>query len=509
MPKKKAKAKASTDAESSPTGGSPSGEVPVVDEAALRRLIREDELREAAARRSTSSEGTTRYAYEAGDTVHGRVDATRLQQEEELRDIIQKARYNPWHFFHHGLLHRKDQSGNKMYAPYGDALVKITPFSSLPTDMRKLLGSEYNWASWLSHPLSGYGVHFFLKGFELGKMQGNVLLELSLKGKAYTHGYKSPFDKGEGNDPSTILNDLQQAEHREFAPLFADVGFRIPEETDPRSKRPKPDDPDYATKLKLHNAFCLERDVWTEIKAVRADFSTVVSAVSQAYGPDFFSYVQKYWENLHIRRLYKITTPEGYTLYDSSLKERWNASLVLAALEKQFKVMGIGSFTSAFGKKAHADLISYEKLRAQRACEIDELYTRPFDDIVVEEFISNLPGPTIEELDEPMEQAGGSAEAAPADSPSGEMAGVEEAKQEPDPSAPMDTDVQMDTDAPEGSPQSQANLEPQQAQKKTKLARPKSESHPAVRDPSFLRTDQATTQPAVQQVEPLVRHVHA
>ena len=59
--------------------------------------------------------------------------------------------------------------------------MKITPFSSLPTDMRKLLGSEYNWASWLCHPLSGYGVHFFLKGFELGKMQGNMLLELSLR----------------------------------------------------------------------------------------------------------------------------------------------------------------------------------------------------------------------------------------------------------------------------------------------------------------------------------------
>ena len=46
--------------------------------------------------------------------------------------------------------------------------------------------------------------------------------------------------------------------------------------------------------------------------------------------------------------------------------------------------------------------------------------------VIVEECISNLPGPTIEELDEPMEQAGGSADAAPADSPSGEMAGVEE-----------------------------------------------------------------------------------
>ena len=115
--------------------------------------------------------------------------------------------------------------------------------------------------------------------------------------------------------------------------------------------------------------------------------------------------------------------------------------------------MGVGSFTSTFGKKAHADLIAYEALRAKRAREVDELYTRPFEDFVVEEFISNLPGPTIEEVDEPMDQATGSADAAPADSPSGEMAGVEEAKQEPASETPMDVDeTPMDTDAPGGSP---------------------------------------------------------
>ena len=299
------------------------------------------------------------------------------------------------------LIHRKDQSGNKMFAPYGDALVKITPFNSLPADLRKILGSEYTWTSWLCHPLSGYGVHFFLKGFELGKMQGNMLLELTHKKRAYTDGYRSPFDHGEGDDPSTILNDLQHAEHREFAPLFADVGFKNPDDTDSRARKPKSDDPDYAIKLALHNAFCLERDVWTELNAVRKDFSTVVSAVSQAYGPDFFGYVQKHWENLNIRRLYKIQTPEGYTLFDSSLREQWNAPLVLAAIDKQFEVEGIGSFTSTFGKKAHADLIAYEALRAKRAREVDELYTRPFEDLVVEEFISNLPVPTIVEVDEP------------------------------------------------------------------------------------------------------------
>ena len=82
--------------------------------------------------------------------------------------------------------------------------------------------------------------------------------------------------------------------------------------------------------------------------------------------------------------------------------------MVLAAIDKQFKSMGVGSFTSIFGKKAHSDLIAYEALRAKREKEVDELYTRPFEDLVVEEFISNLPVPTIEEVDVPMEQAGGS-----------------------------------------------------------------------------------------------------
>ena len=95
-------------------------------------------------------------------------------------------------------------------------------------------------------------------------------------------------------------------------------------------------------------------------------------------------------------------------------------------------------------------MIAYEALRAKRAREVDELYTRPFEDFIVEEFISNLPGPTIVELDEPMDQADGSADAAPADSPSGEMAGVEEAKQEPVSETPMD-ETPMDTDAPGGS----------------------------------------------------------
>ena len=49
-------------------GASWQGEVPVVDEEALRQLISDTELKEAA-KQGTQTEGTTRSAYEAGDTV--------------------------------------------------------------------------------------------------------------------------------------------------------------------------------------------------------------------------------------------------------------------------------------------------------------------------------------------------------------------------------------------------------------------------------------------------------
>ena len=58
-----------------------------------------------------------------------------------------------------------------MFSTFDDPLVKVTPWHTLSKEMRTLLGGEYNWASWMSHPLSGYSLHFFLKAFELGKLQ--------------------------------------------------------------------------------------------------------------------------------------------------------------------------------------------------------------------------------------------------------------------------------------------------------------------------------------------------
>ena len=92
-------------------------------------------------------------------------------------------------------------------------------------------------------------------------------------------------------------------------------------------------------------------------------------------------------------------------------------------------------------------LIAYESLKATRAREVEELDPRPYEDFTVEEFLEKLPGPTLEEVDEPMDAAG-SSEDAPADLPLGEMAELSN----------QDTsNVPMETDAPESSPQGKAS----------------------------------------------------
>ena len=91
-----------------------------------------------------------------------------------------------------------------METPYGEPLVRITPFHSLPSNLKKLLGDEFTWASWLQRPLSGYGLHFFLKAFELGKLTGNYLVEFHQKPKVYTNGYRSPYEKYEQRFPGLV-----------------------------------------------------------------------------------------------------------------------------------------------------------------------------------------------------------------------------------------------------------------------------------------------------------------
>ena len=437
-------------------GSSPRGEVPTLDAEALRKLIRENELREDRERRQATahSEGSTRYAYQPGDTVHGKVDAHKSQQQEELNEVLRKARTNPWHLFAHGVLHRTDGSGQRMFSTFDDPLVKVTPWHTLSKEMRTLLGGEYNWASWMSHPLSGYSLHFFLKAFELGKLQGNYLVELSHKPRVYTGGYKSPYEKYSTRHPGGLpkmMDDISRAATMEFRPLINEIGFRPPSPDDPRERKPKADDPDYSQKLEAHEAFNFERDVYNEVSHVRDDFSLLVKIVAESYGPDFFSYIQKNSQNEEIRRKYMVRTPEGYGLYDSTLRQPFNGAYILACADRVLKEKEEKDFKSRFARKAKSDLRAYLDLKAKREAELEELYTRPYEDIAVEEFLEKLPSPQVEEIlepekDTPMDASEATAEAA--HSPPGETAD----------SAKVETpDVPMKTEAPEGSPQEEVS----------------------------------------------------
>ena len=97
-----------------------------------------------------------------------------------------------------------------------------------------------------------------------------------------------------------------------------------------------------------------------------------------------------------MRKKYRIISAEGYPLYDSTLREPFNASYILACLERTLQCghrRPREGFQEQFARKAKSDLIAYERLRAKREAELEELYTRPFEDIAVEEFLDQLPKP--------------------------------------------------------------------------------------------------------------------
>ena len=448
-PKKRPKVAKAADA-SGAQGSSPQGEVPVLTPEALQKLIREQELEEEKRRQGTETEGSTRYAYQSGDTVHGKVDAHRLQKEEELSEVLLKARHNPWHLFNHGVLHLTDKEGNKMCSTYGDPYVKLTQWHVLSREKRDLLGSEYNWATWMQHPLSGYSLHFFHKAFEFGKLQGNHLVEYRDKPKVYTGGYTSPFENHPGGIPE-LLKALSAAADNEFRPLVGQIGFPRPQEDDVRQRKPKPEDPGYAVKLEAHHAFLREWEVYREIQYVREDFSLLISVVTEAYGPDFFAYIQRNAQNTEVRRKYMVKTVEGYGLYDSTLQQAFNAPYILACLEKVFlQNAERKDFKSKFARKAKKDLMEYLDLKEKQESVLEELYTRPYEDIATEEFLDRLPVPHVEEVVEPENVPMDTSEVAAgsADLPQGETVGP--AKTEP-------TDVPMETEAPESSPQGEAS----------------------------------------------------
>ena len=129
-----------------------------------------------------------------------------------------------------------------MYSDYGDARACVVAWRDMPVRLRALLG-DIGPAKWLQHPFSGYSVHFFLRAFELGKMQGNFLIEFT-KERKYTRnnrfgeaalGIKSVF-----GDIAGCLNYVSYLIDNEFNAQAA-LQFKEPDSNDPRARPPKPD----------------------------------------------------------------------------------------------------------------------------------------------------------------------------------------------------------------------------------------------------------------------------
>ena len=76
--------------------------------------------------------------------------------------------------------------------------------------------------------------------------------------------------------------------------------------------------------------------MYQEIQYVRDDFSLLTSVAAEAYGPNFFSYITRNSSDFEMRQKYRIISAEGYPLHDSTSREPFNASYLLACLDVPF-----------------------------------------------------------------------------------------------------------------------------------------------------------------------------
>ena len=374
----------------------------------------------------------------------------------EQEALIRKMNANPWFLYDQGVTRLKWPSGAYVVSEYGDGRVKTTSWFEVP---HKLKSSLYDMGpeTWICHPFSGFSVYFFLKAHELGKWQGNLLMEME-KERVYTRldnlgnprtGYKSGF----GDIPDLLYTNqnLIDAEFRDED--F--IGFPKPTSKDPRAKKPSPqnmDDEEYAAAWEDYRLYCRELDIYREFEYIRKDFAFVVSCFSELYGEELFNYLRVHQDNHELRKRFVLTLDNGDHVFDCSLCEPFNSKLILAKIKKRWDEleMSARNFASHFARKAFNDLGEYDFVKNKHAENLQDLLDRPYEDILVEEIIDSLPSRTaVEEMD---------VEDHPAPAPAPASETKQETKEE-DTSMEVDASsaakkprVSSDTDAPmEGS----------------------------------------------------------
>ena len=343
----------------------------------LRRVIQEQELAE-----QTESEGRRIPMEEGVLEVDAKISLEReriLEQEA----LIQKMNANPWFIYEQGVTRLKWPSGAYVVSEYGDGRVKTTSWVEVPDKLRRSLvdiGPE----TWICHPFSGFSVYFFLKAHELGKWQGNLLMEME-KERVYTRlddqgnprtGYKSGF----GDIPDLLYTNqsLIDAEFRDED--F--ITFRKPTPKDKRAKKPSPtnmSDEDYATAMEDHRFYLHELDVYREFEYIRKDFQFIVSCFSELYGDELFNYLRVNQDNHELRKRFVLALDNGDCVFDCSLREPFNSRLVLEKIKKRWSELEVSArnFASHFARKAFNDLAEYDFVKAKHADRLQDLLDRP------------------------------------------------------------------------------------------------------------------------------------
>ena len=142
---------------------------------------------------------------------------------------------------------------------------------------------------------------------------------------------------------------------------------------------------------------------WHECGLVKKDFGIVVSCVSQLLWADLFSYFSARQDNLTLRSKYLYRFNDGQVAHDSSLGEKLVGPMIPLVMKKIITVWDAmpaseRGFKSECAKKAWADLLAYEEIKAANEANLAALLERPYEKFVTEELIDSLPGPKVEDL---------------------------------------------------------------------------------------------------------------
>ena len=229
---------------------------------------------------STKPRSDSRRRVEANETIQVdlRVNTAKVHVERQ-EALLRQTSSNPWFLFNQDVLALKDAKGNKIYSDYGDARARVVAWRDMPVRLRALLG-DVGPAKWLQHPFSGYSVHFFMRAFELDKMQGNFLMEFQ-KERLYTRNNSAGVPvSGCRSVFGDIANCLQYTTYlcdQEFNVQSA-LQFSEPDSNAPEARPPKPDDPDFAQKMAAHEQHKKFSEAWRECGLVKKDFNAVIAA---------------------------------------------------------------------------------------------------------------------------------------------------------------------------------------------------------------------------------------